>query len=201
VKTRKKKLILIQLTIFFVASLLLYNTYKDEPVVEEQVVEIQTQSDPDTNSFTDIEYSGFDLNGNRYVLKARNAEFKTQSPELINMLGQSPELINMLGVVATFYLKDGSVLTVVSDEGLYNNLSLDMEFRNNVKSTYLTHSLFSDKLNYSNTNGTLIASGNVKGESIDKGEFFADKLEYTLASKILDFSMFGDNQVNLKLKR
>ena len=73
--------------------------------------------------------------------------------------------------------------------------------RNNVKSTYLTHSLSSDKLNYSNTNGTLIASGNVKGESIDKGEFFADKLEYTLASKILDFSMFGDNQVNLKLKR
>ena len=190
-KTRKKKLILIQLTIFFVASLLLYNTYKDEPTVEEQVVEIQTQSDPDTNSFTDIEYSGFDLNGNRYILKAGNAEFKTQSPELINMLG----------VVATFYLKDGSVLTVVSDEGLYNNVSLDMEFRNNVKSTYLTHSLFSDKLNYSNTNGTLIASGNVKGESIDKGEFFADKLEYTLASKILDFSMFGDNQVNLKLKR
>ena len=47
----------------------------------------------------------------------------------------------------------------------------------------------------------MIASGNVKGESIDKGEFFADKLEYTLASKILDFSMFGDNQVNLKLKR
>ena len=47
----------------------------------------------------------------------------------------------------------------------------------------------------------LIASGNVKGESLDKGEFFADKLEYTLASKILDFSMFGDNQVNLKLKR
>ena len=41
-KTRKKKLILIQLTIFFVASLLLYNTYKDEPIVEEQVVEIQT---------------------------------------------------------------------------------------------------------------------------------------------------------------
>ena len=50
-KTRKKKLILIQLTIFFVASLLLYNTYKDEPVVEEQVVEIQTQSDPDRFEF------------------------------------------------------------------------------------------------------------------------------------------------------
>ena len=26
--------------------------------------------DPNTNSFNDIEYSGFDLNGNRYTLKA-----------------------------------------------------------------------------------------------------------------------------------
>ena len=107
----------------------------------------------------------------------------------------------MSGVVSTFYLSDDTILTVISDEGLYNNITFDMEFRKNVTSTYLTHTLLSDKLNYSNTNGNLIASGNVKGESVEKGEFFADKVEYTLASKVLDFSMFGNDQVNLKLKR
>ncbi len=189
--TRKKKIILIQLTLFLIASLLVYNTYKDKTIVKEQMTEIETQSDADTNSFTDVEYSGFDLNGNRYILKAKNTDFKTESPELINMSG----------VISTFYLNDSSVLTVISDEGLYNNVTLDMEFRKNVKSTYLSHTLLSDKLNYSNTNGKLIASGNVKGESVEKGEFFADKVEYTLASKVLDFSMFGNDQVNLKLKR
>jgi hypothetical protein len=189
--TRKKKIILIQLTLFLIASLLVYNTYRDKTIVKEQTTEIETQSDADTNSFTDVEYSGFDLNGNRYILKAKNTDFKSESPELINMLG----------VISTFYLNDSSVLTVISDEGLYNNVTLDMEFRKNVKSTYLSHTLLSDKLNYSNTNGKLIASGNVKGESVEKGEFFADKVEYTLASKVLDFSMFGNDQVNFKLKR
>jgi hypothetical protein len=189
--TRKKKIILIQLTLFLIASLLVYNTYRDKTIVKEQTTEIETQSDADTNSFTDVEYSGFDLNGNRYILKAKNTDFKSESPELINMLG----------VISTFYLNDSSVLTVISDEGLYNNVTLDMEFRKNVKSTYLSHTLLSDKLNYSNTNGKLIASGNVKGESVEKGEFFADKVEYTLASKVLNFSMFGNDQVNFKLKR
>ena len=189
--TRKKKIILIQLILFLIASLLVYNTYRDKTIVKEQTTEIETQSDADTNSFTDVEYSGFDLNGNRYILKAKNTDFKSESPELINMLG----------VISTFYLNDSSVLTVISDEGLYNNVTLDMEFRKNVKSTYLSHTLLSDKLNYSNTNGKLIASGNVKGESVEKGEFFADKVEYTLASKVLDFSMFGNDQVNFKLKR
>ena len=191
--SRRKKIILIQLTIFLVASTLLYNTYKSKNVVEPKIIpEVVVQSDPDTNSFTDIEYSGFDLNGNRYILKAGQAEFKTQTPELINMKN----------VIATFYLKDDTVLTVTSDEGLYNNVTLDMDFNGNVKSTYLTHSLFSDRLNYSNSNGKLIAAGNVKGESVDKGEFFADNLEYDLANKTLDFSMFEQSdQVNVKLKR
>ena len=190
-KIRKKKIILIQLTIFLIASLLVYNTYRDKTIVVEQAIEIEAQSDIDTNSFTGVEYSGFDLNGNRYILKAKKADFKTESPELIDMSG----------VVSTFYLSDDTILTVISDEGLYNNITFDMEFRKNVTSTYLTHTLLSDKLNYSNTNGNLIASGNVKGESVEKGEFFADKVEYTLASKVLDFSMFGNDQVNLKLKR
>ena len=187
--SRKKKIILIQLTIFLVASTLLYYTYREKNKIIDEV-KIETESDLDTNNFTDIEYSGFDLNGNRYILRAGKADFKTDEPEKINMKY----------VIANFYLKDDTILKVTSDEGLYNNITLDMEFRENVKATYLTHTLLSDQLTYSSSNSKLLASGNVHGESIEKGEFIADNVEYSLANEILNFSMFGNKQVNVKLK-
>jgi len=190
VTTRKKNLFFIQLTIFFVAVALLYNTYRDKNKSTETVVKVKIETSPDTNSFNDIEYSGFDLTGNKYLLKAVKADFKTESPELINMKI----------VEAKFYLKDNTVLTVNSDEGLYNNVTLDMIFRENVKADYLTHNILSDSLSFSNTNAKLIATGNVHGESIDKGEFNADNVEYDLTNKTLNFSMFASKRVNVKLK-
>ena len=188
--SRKKNLLLIQITIFIIGAALLYNTYRDKNKEIETFVKIETVTDTTTNSFTDIEYSGFDLTGNRYILEAKQADFETKTPESINMKV----------VVAKFYLKDDTVLTVVSDEGVYNNVTLDMDFKKNVKVDYLTHNLLSDSLSYSNSNAQLIATGNVRGESIEKGEFSADNVEYNLANKTLDFSMFGNKQVNVKLK-
>ena len=187
---RKKNIFLIQLTIFLIAATLIYNTYRDEKKETENFLKIEAETDPDTNSFNDIEYSGFDLTGNRYVLKSRKADFKTETPELINMKE----------VKAKFYLKDNTVLTVVSDEGHYNNITFDMDFRENVLADYLTHRIFSDSLSYSSSNAKLIATGNVHGESIDKGEFNADNVEYDLTNKTLNFSMFASKRVNVKLK-
>ena len=190
--SRKKNIFLTQITIFLVATALLYNTYRDKNKNKENepFVKIEIETDLDTNSFTDIEYSGFDLTGNRYLLKAGQADFKTETPELINMKI----------VEAKFYLKDNTILTVVSEEGLYNNITFDMNFRTNVKANYLTHTLLSDFLSYSNSNAKLNASGNVRGESIEKGEFIADNVEYDLTDKTLDFSMLDNKQVNVKLK-
>ena len=188
--SRKKNILLIQITIFLIALALLYNTYREKNKESETFVRIKTETSSDTNSFTNIEYSGFDLAGNRYVLKAGQADFKTEKPELINMKI----------VVAKFYLKDGTVLIVVSDSGLYNNLTLDMKFNKNVKVDFLTHVLLSDSLSYSNSNAKLIATGNVRGESIEKGEFSADNVEYDLMDKTLNLSMFGNKQVKVKFK-
>ena len=187
---RKTKIIYIQVTIFLVALFLLYNTYRNTSEKVDDFVVIKTETDSDTNSFTDVKYSGFDLNGNRYILNAETANFENKTSELINMKG----------IIANFYLKDDTVLNVISDEGLYNSINLDMEFRKNVKATYLTNTLLSEKLTYSNSKGKLLASGNVRGESIEKGQFSADNVEYDLANKTLGFSMFGNKQVNVKLK-
>ena len=188
--SRKKNLLFIQITIFLIAIALLYNTYSGNKKETEVFVKIESETNPDTNSFSDIEYSGFDLTGNRYVLQAKQADFRTETPELINMKG----------VTAKFYLKDSSILNVTSDEGLYNNITFDMNFEKNVQVDYLTHNLLSDSLSYSNSNAKLIATGNVRGESIEKGEFNADKVDYDLADKTLNLSMFGNEQIKLKLK-
>ena len=61
--SRKKNLLLIQFTIFLLAIALLYNTYHDKKKETKTFVEIKAETNPDTNTFTDIEYSGFDLSG------------------------------------------------------------------------------------------------------------------------------------------
>jgi len=187
---RRKKIILIQLVIFIVAAFLLYNTYRDKNKVTEEIIKIKIETNPDTNSFVDVEYSGFDLNGNRYTLNAGKADFETKTPEIIDMKN----------VEANFYLKDGTLLRIISDDGLYNNKTLDMIFIDNVKTTYLSSILLSNQLDYSNTNGKLLASGNVRGESVEKGTFFADNVEYDLTNKTLEFSMLGNKKVNVKVK-
>jgi hypothetical protein len=40
----------------------------------------------------------------------------------------------------------------------------------------------------------------VRGESVEKGEFFADNVEYDLTSKLLGLSMFGKKQVQINIK-
>ena len=187
---RRRKIISIQVVIFIIALSLLFVTYRDKNQVTEKAVKIEAEADSDTNNFFDIEYSGFDLNGNRYTLVAGKANFNTNTPEAINMKR----------VVANFYLKDGTILKVISDEGLYNNITLDMLFKKNVKATYLANTLLSEELDYSSTDGKLLASGNVRGESVEKGKFIADNVEYNLSNNNLDFSMLGNKQVNVKLK-
>ena len=188
---RKKSIKLIQFTIFLVALFLFYNTYQNKNESIKNPIKVESKINSDTNSFNNVTYSGFDLNGNRYTLQAEIAEFKTETPELINMKK----------VIANFYLKDNSLLKVVSNEGLYNNETFDMSFKEDVKASYLKNVMLSDQLNYSSSSGNLLASGNVRGESVEKGKFFADNVEYDLTNKMLDLSMLGNKQVNLKLKK
>ncbi len=193
--SRKKNILLIQVFIFFLASFLLYNTYRDKSVdsvkdkSKDKGINIEVTSNPDTNSFEKIVYSGLDLNGNRYSLFAERAEFRTEKPEFINMEG----------MIAYFYFKDNTVLKVVGDTGYYNNQTYNMQFRENVKAEYLTNYLFSDQLTYSNTEGRITITGNVKGESI-QGDVVADNIEIDLKDKTANFSMFSDKQVNVNLK-
>ncbi len=193
---RKKKILLIQITLFIIAISLLYFTYYNKDLDTEKTSverienkEVEESDSKAVNVFEDIEYKGIDLNGNRFTIKSEIADFELETPELINMKIMS----------AIFYFKDGTILKVKGDYGTYNNKNNNMEFRDNIEAVYGQNYLYADNLDYLNSENSLTIYGNVKGEGIE-GNIMADNLDFDLSLKTLNISMFSKNQINVKLK-
>ena len=80
---RVKRLRIIQISLLIIGSLIIYFTYLDKSNLEDEEIiskEIQdmikkqiSEKPGQTDVFYNIEYSGFDLAGNRYVLKSKEA--------------------------------------------------------------------------------------------------------------------------------
>tara|TARA_X000000368_G_scaffold402265_1_gene376026 strand:- start:99 stop:695 length:597 start_codon:yes stop_codon:yes gene_type:complete len=196
VTDRKKKILLIQITLFIIAISLLYFTYYNKDLDTEKTSverienkEVEESDSKAVNVFEDIEYKGIDLNGNRFTIKSEIADFELETPELINMKIMT----------AIFYFKDGTILKVKGDYGTYNNKNNNMEFRDNIEAVYGQNYLYADNLDYLNSENSLTIYGNVKGEGIE-GNIMADNLEFDLSLKTLNISMFSKNQINVKLK-
>ena len=144
--SRKNKILLIQFFLLFFGALIIIFTYsnlknKDNEILNETVKsEIQNKNIRDENTsniFFDIEYSGIDLSGNRYILKA--GEAKNNETE--------KNIVNLKAVNATFYFKNNKILKVSSDFGKYNNQTLDMFFEKNVLANYDLSTLNAEKQN------------------------------------------------------
>ncbi len=193
---RKKKLIFIQLILFLLGTIILIYTYfdrnknqssqiispKNKKEISEQLQKQESESD---DIFYNIKYSGIDLAGNRYILISGEAKNNK-----IN-----PELVSMKSVEVTFYFKDDTVLVVKSDEGIYNNKTLDMVFEKNVRAFYEESKLFADKADYSNLNSFLTISNNVI-VSDQRGKLVADKLLFDIKNQNLNIISFNNNKIN-----
>ena len=200
---RKKKLRLVQTLLLFVGLVAIYLTYYNNeqsdkeklitaPVKEKLINKEKNKNVNDDDRgdlFFNIEYTGLDLSGNRYILKSEEAYLDKLRPEIIYM-----SIVN-----AVFYFKDNTVLYIWSDNGIYNNKSFDMEFNNNVKAKYLDSDLYANKAFYSNSESYLSVSDNVRLNDI-RGNLIADKLLFDITNKKLDITSFKDGNVNANLK-
>ena len=196
---RKKKLRIIQITLLLLGTSILYFTYSnkskipDENIISEEIqkkIEKQISEKPlDSDVFYNIEYSGLDLAGNRYILKSKEA-FSEKTNQ---------EIVQMKSVEALFYFKDDTMLEVRSDFGTYNNKTLDMSFKQNVEATYEGSNLFAQKADYSNKKGYLTISDKVK-ISDSRGTMVADKLYFDIKKQTLNIASFNDKKINDKIK-
>ena len=138
--------------------------------------------------FYNIEYSGLDLAGNRYILKANEATADKSNQDIINMKSTT----------AIFYFKDGTVLNVSSETGVYNNKSLDMLFSGDVKASYIESKLFADEAEYSNSKGFLTITKNVIIED-SRGTMIADELLFDIKKQTLKIASIEDNKINANI--
>ena len=192
---RARKKTAIQLMLLTVGFLLVIFIYFLNPANKKQEKMLENISDiKDTGSdienkniFENLEYRGVDKNKNEFVIFSEYSEFKTEEPSIINMKNVS----------CFFYFKDGTILEIRSKTGIYNNVTLDMSFEENVNMFYMDNSLVSDKADFSNENNNLIIEGNVTTQS-QKGELMADKLNFDFSDKKLKASMYNEDRVNIK---
>ena len=189
---RKKKIRLIQFFLLFFGILLIYLTYYnkgtelDQKLVSQEVKKINEEdSSKEGDVFFDIEYSGFDLQGNRYLLRSKEAYVDDTRVEIIHMKN----------VDAKFYFKDNTTLFIIADSGIYNNKTLDMKFEKNVEANYLDSELFAEKAEYSNSKSFLSIYQNVRINDI-AGNLIADKLLFDITSQKLDITSFKDKKIN-----
>ena len=195
---RKKKIKIIQLSLLVIGSLILFLTYanksdspKEEIVskeIQERIKNQNTNLPEDSDIFYNIEYSGLDLAGNRYILKSKEA-FNDKNNQ---------EIVQMKFVEAFFYFKDDTVLEVKSDYGIYNNKTLNMNFKKNVKATYEGSELFAQEAEYSNVESFLTIADQVRVND-SKGTVFADKLLFDIKKKKLNIASFNDNKINANI--
>ena len=192
-RARKKTAIqLMLLTAGFLLVIFIYflnpANKKQEKILEDISDIKDTGSDIENkNIFENLEYRGVDKNKNEFVIFSEYSEFKTEEPSIINMKNVS----------CFFYFKDGTILEIRSKTGIYNNVTLDMSFEENVNMFYMDNSLVSDKADFSNENNNLIIEGNVTTQS-QNGELMADKLNFDFSDKKLKASMYNEDRVNIK---
>ena len=159
--TRKHRLRFTQLSLMIVGILFFYYTYyyKEKnlnksliPTQKQEEIQEKIANQADGSEvFTNIEYTGLDISGNRYILKSKKA---------YNDLNNK-ELVNLNSVTAVFYFKDSSILQIKSDKGLYNNITLDMNFYENINAIYEGTTLNAQIAKYSNVNNNLTISEDV----------------------------------------
>ena len=194
---RKKRLRVIQLGLLFFGILIIYFTYSElnlsknkSSIKPKEELKSFSENDEAIDIFYNIEYSGIDMAGNRYILKSLEA-YNNKNKQ---------ELVSMKSVEAVFYFKDDTMLYVWSDKGLYNNKTLDMVFEDNVKSIYNESELFANKAEYSNSSGFLRISDEVKVKDT-RGTMFADELIFDIKNQKLKIASENNNRVKAKIKK
>ena len=199
---RKKKLRLTQGILILTCLIIFFLTYfhdnskiEDREVVSKNLknkikksLKDNNEINSDTNTFYNIQYSGLDISGNRYIIKSKEA----------TTVEAKSEMINMKGVEAFFYFKDNSVLSVNSKKAEYNNKTLDIKFFEEVEANYNESKLFAQEAEYSNSKNFITITNGVRIDD-PRGNLFADKLLFDIKNQNLNITSFKNSKINANI--
>ena len=188
---------IVQLTLIFIGLFLIFATYFLYPrfnkkIVEKSIIEDEQVAidDTKTNTFKNVEYKGLYNFDNPFSIKS----------EIAHISVEEPDIIHMTSVKATIVMKDGRLVIITSDKSMYNKITYDCFFEDNVKVTDGETVVFAENLNLLASKDTASIYNSVSITN-DKGDLIADKIDYNFETKYYKISMFNNKRVKAKLIR
>jgi len=187
----------IQLSLILIGTILILMTYFLYPKISKKDVAKQTDTEiqkkiigetEGAGYFENLEYKGFYNINNPFLVKSKEAV----------ILEKEPDLVHITSMKVIIEMKDGRVITITSDKGIYNKLTYDCFFRDNVKATDGKTVLNSENIDLLASSDIAEVYNNVVLRS-DNGSLIADKIEYDFEKKYYKISMFNNEKVKVKL--
>ena len=187
----------LQLTLIFVALLLIITTYFYIPKVKQNKLEEETAQKKEAvdempgveNIFENVSYEGIYQIDNTFIITADRAK----------ILVEDPNIVYMNNMHVTITLQSGQKIIITSDSGRYNKLNYNIFFEDNVNATDNEIRLFSDNLDLL-TDGSAKVYNNVLIIDKEKSYLKADIVKYDFETKYYKISMFTNSEkVKVKL--
>jgi len=174
-----------QLYISFVALVVIIIVYIIYPAVNEyRLKKLSRNITPSeiiaSKTVENINYTGTDLYGKQYNVRARLAGIQTENQDIINLID----------VESDYLLKDGTIIKVTSEKGIFNKNTNDIIYQTNVKTTHLKNTMNCDKAEFLGKSDFLTMSGNIIANLVDKEEekksskITGDNLTYDTKKKV-----------------
>jgi len=178
-KVRKKQIFITIITLLVI--IMIYIVY---PAVNEfNLKKLSRNIEPSViianNTVENITYTGTDLSGKQYNIRAK----------LAGIQSDNQDIISLIDVDSDFLLKDGTVLKATSEKGVFNRNTNDVFFEIKVKIAYLSDSITCNKAEFLGKSNLIIMSDNIIANLFDKNErkktvkLMADSLVYDTYKK------------------
>ena len=186
------KKIIIQLfliIVILVISITFQKKYfnKDNKKIAETSLGNEMESYEENNFIKNFSYSVEDIEGNKYTIESKNANYSEDKPELIIMKN----------VQANVYFIKSKNVTIYAKSAIYNSINHDTEFFNDVSINYSDHTIESDNLNLSFNKKIASISDNIIYKNLDN-TLQADKIEIDLITKNSKIFMYNKSK-NIKI--
>ena len=149
---------------------------------EEIIEEIKTDK-KEKNIIEKINYISIDAEGNEYILSADHGKESIENPDIIILEK----------VVGKIKLKGKSDIEIKSDFAIYNSITFDTKFYENVLGSFDDSKISSDNLDLFFKNNKAKMYNNIK--YLDKNtDANADEISFNLLNGDVNIKMFDKNQ-------
>ena len=190
-------LLILMLIIFFVSSKYFYTEDNIKKVDNSASVNIEKNNlikkDLDKknidNEILNLTYEKFDINGNKYLIKAKKGMLDSKRPNIVKMDVVEASLIFL----------NNDKLVIYSKEAILNKENFKTNFSKDVKLIYQEHQLESDHLEFLIDKNIAIFKDNVKYYN-QNVEAFGDIVVINILTKEIDIKSKDQKKIIIKKK-